>query len=272
MRAMRRLIVLLLATAPFACAHQPVAEPTAAQRLESTPRHDEWVTIEGGARPLQAYVVYPQTSTKAGAVLVIHENRGLTDWVRSVADRFAEEGYLAIAPDLLSGAAPNGGRTSDFASQDAAREAISKLSREQVATDLANAAKYVRSLPSANGKLAVAGFCWGGSRSWEAANTIDGLSAAFVFYGTGPQGETGVEGIEAPVYGFYGGDDERVNATIDQSKLLMSKAGRSYEPVIYPGAGHAYMRLGEEPDATPANRDARTKSWARMLELIKVIR
>lgn len=272
MCAMRKMIVVLLAAAFAACARQPVAEPTASQRLESTPRHDEWVTIEVGARPLHAYVVYPQSSRKSGAVLVIHENRGLTDWVRSVADRLAEQGYVAIAPDLLSGAAPNGGRTSDFASQDAAREAISKLPREQVATDLANAANYVRTLPSSNGKLAVVGFCWGGSWSWQAANAIDGVSAAAVFYGTGPRSEEGAAGIDAPVYGFYGGDDERVNATIDGSKAVMQSAGKSYDPVIYPGAGHAFMRLGEEPDATPANRDARTQAWSRLTELLRVIR
>jgi circadian clock protein KaiC len=195
------LVALLLA----ACT---TTNPPTPSRLETTPRHDEWVTIDSAGRPLHAYVVYPQSSAKAGAVLVIHENRGLTDWVRTVADRVAEMGYIAVAPDMLSGSAPNGGRTSDFATSDAAREAISKLPREQVLADLANAAKYVRTLPAANGKLAVMGFCWGGSRAWDAANTIDDLSAASVFYGTGPSTDAGVTGIEAPVYGFYGGDDD----------------------------------------------------------------
>src|SRR4028119_498849 len=123
-------LLLLLA----ACATQPL--PNA--QLESTPRHDEWVTIESAGRPLHAYVVYPQSRTRSGAVLVIHENRGLTDWVRTVADSLAARGYPAIAPDMLSGSAPNGGRTSDFATSDAAREAISRLPREQVLADLAS--------------------------------------------------------------------------------------------------------------------------------------
>ncbi|HEX2059308.1 MAG TPA: dienelactone hydrolase family protein [Thermoanaerobaculia bacterium] len=237
-------------------------------RLESTPRHDEWVTIESAGRPLHAYVVYPQSSRKTGAVLVIHENRGLTDWVRTVADQLAERGYIAIAPDMLSGSAPNGGKTSDFPTSDAAREAISKLPREQVLADLANAAKYVRALPAANGKLAVAGFCWGGSRTWDAANTIDGLSAAFVFYGSGPSADAGVEGIEAPVFGFYGGDDARVNATIEPTQALMQKHGKRFEPVIYPGAGHAFMRLGEEANASEANRTAREQAWKRWSDLL----
>jgi carboxymethylenebutenolidase len=262
------LIAALLLTA--CTTTQNTTQP--ASRLETTPRHDEWVTIESAGRPLHAYVVYPQSNAKAGAVMVIHENRGLTDWVRTVADRVAEHGYIAIAPDMLSGSAPNGGRTSDFATSDLAREAMSKLSREQVLADLANAAKYVRTLPAANGKLAVMGFCWGGSRTWDAANTIDDLSAAFVFYGTGPTTDAGVTGIEAPVYGFYGGDDARVNATIDATMELMKKHGKTFEPIIYPGAGHAYMRLGEESEPTPANKEARDRSWQRLEPLFRALR
>ena len=260
---MRKLALLLLLTACLPATQQA--------RLETTPRHDEWVTIESAGRPLHAYVVYPQSSKKSGAILVIHENRGLTDWVRTVADRLAERGYLAIAPDLLSGSAPNGGRTSDFPTSDAAREAISKLPREQVLSDLAATANYVRTLPSANGKLAVAGFCWGGSRTWDAANTIGDVAVAFPFYGSGPSTDAGVTGIEAPVYGFYGGDDARVNATIDATRALMDKHGKKFEPVIYEGAGHAFMRLGEEENPTEANRKARNEAWTRWLTLLKRI-
>ena len=260
---MRKLALLLLLTACVPATRQT--------RLETTPRHDEWVTIESAGRPLHAYVVYPQSSRKSGAVLVIHENRGLTDWVRTVADRLAERGYLAIAPDFLSGSAPNGGRTSDFPTSDAAREAISKLPRQQVLSDLAAAARYVRTLPSANGKLAVAGFCWGGSRTWDAANTVDDVAAAFPFYGSGPATDAGVTGIEAPVYGFYGGDDARVNATIDATRALMDRHGKKFEPVIYEGAGHAFMRLGEEENPTEANRKARSEAWTRWLTLLNII-
>ena len=260
---MRKLALLVLFAA--ACA----TTPSTSSRLETTPRHDEWVTL--GDR-LQAYVVYPQTSQKAGAVLVIHENRGLTDWVRTVADRLAEQGYIAIAPDLLSGAAPNGGRTSDFPTSDAAREAISKLPREQVLADLAAAANYARTLPSANGKLAVMGFCWGGSRTWDAANAIDDVSVAMPFYGTGPATDEGVTGIEAPIHGFYGGDDARVNATIQTTKNLMDQHGKTFEAVIYPGAGHAFMRLGEEGEPSQANRTARDESWTRLLTILRGIR
>lgn len=266
---MRNTVCALLAVFVFACAHPQSVDSTPGARLETTPRHDEWVTIDSAGRPLHAYVVYPQVSRLSGAVIVIHENRGLTDWVRTVADQLAERGYIAIAPDLLSGDAPNGGRTSDFATSDAAREAISKIPRGRYLADLANTAAYIRKLPAANGKLAVMGFCWGGSRTWDVANTVEGLSVAMPFYGTGPTTDDGVTGIDAPVFGFYGGDDARVNATIETSQALMAKHGKRFEPVIYPGAGHAFMRLGEEANATPANREARDKAWVRWLTLMR---
>jgi carboxymethylenebutenolidase len=256
----RLLLALLFTTACVSTSTQPITP-----RLESTPRHDEWI---GTGRGVRSYVVYPQRSDRAPVIVVIHENRGLTDWVRTVADRLAELGYIAITPDFLSGTAPNGGGTKDYATEDAAREGISKLQRTQVIDDLRAVVEHARTIPSANGKVSVAGFCWGGSRTWDAANAIHGLSAAYVFYGGGPQDAAGVAGIEAPVYGFYGGDDARVNATIPKTQELMDAAGKKFEPVIYEGAGHAFMRLGELPDATPANRKAHDAAWKRWRTLL----
>lgn len=263
---MHRILPILLLFAA-ACATAPATPPASGTTatLESTPRHHEWVEIASAGRPLHAYVAWPERSDAAPAVLVIHENRGLTDWVRTVADQLASQGYLAIAPDMLSGTGPGGGRTSSYPSEDAAREGISKLDISRVATDMQNAAQYIRTRPGASGTLYVAGFCWGGSRAWEAANQIDGLSGTFVFYGTGPQEAAGVRGIDAPVWGFYGGDDARVNATIDHTAEHMREEGKVFDPVIYPGAGHAFMRLGEQPDAKPANREARDRAWQRWL-------
>lgn len=238
-------------------------------RLENMPRHDEWVEITHDGRTVRAYVVYPERADRGPAIVVIHENRGLTDWVRTVADRLAEEGYIAVAPDLLSGTAPNGGGTRDYPSEDAAREGISKLPREQVLADLRAGVDYARKIPSSNGKVAVGGFCWGGARTWDAANAIPGLFGAYVFYGTGPQDPAGVANIEVPVFGFYGGDDARVNATIPKTEELMKAAGKRFEPVIYDGAGHAFMRSGEAPDASEANRKAREEAWARWLAVLK---
>ncbi len=263
---MRSATVVLTALL-FACTSTPTTTPN--PRLESTPRHDEWMNVANGARSVRTYVVYPQRPDRAPVVIVIHENRGLTDWVRTVADRLAEEGYIAVAPDLLSGAAPGGGNTKDFPSEDAAREAIGKLPREQVIADLRAVIEEARKIPAANGRVAVSGFCWGGARTWDVANNVRGIYAAFPFYGTGPQDAAGVANIEAPVYGFYGGADARVNATIPKSEEVMKTAGKTYEPVIYEGAGHAFMRLGELPDASDANRKAREEAWTRWLGLLK---
>jgi carboxymethylenebutenolidase len=242
---------------------------TPGERLAKSPRHQEWLTVKNGAHNVALFLVYPEVSGKAPVVLVIHENMGLTDWVRGVADQLAETGYIAVAPDLLSGMGPGGGKTSDFPGVDAAREAIYKLPPDQVTGDLNAAADFALRIPAANGKLAVAGFCWGGTQSFRFATDRGGLAAAFVFYGTGPETREAVEKIKAPVYGFYGGDDARVNATIGKSKELMSAAGKTYDPLIYEGAGHGFLRAGEEAGSTPANRKAREEAWTRWRALLK---
>lgn len=245
------------------------AQDWAKQRLEKSPRHHEWVQVKHGDRVVHAFLVFPEVKEKATAVVVIHENRGLTDWVRGVADQLAEAGYIAIAPDLLSGTAPGGGKTSDFPGDDAAREGISKLTPEQVTADLNAVADYVKKLPAANGKVAVAGFCWGGSQTFRFATNRADLAAAFVFYGSGPNTTEAVGRIQCPVYGFYGGNDARVNATVPKSAELMKEAGKMFEPVTYEGAGHGFMRSGEEPGAQEANRKAREEGWARWKTLLQ---
>lgn len=258
----------LVAIAMFACASLN-AQDLAKERLEKSPRHHEWVAIKHGERTMHAFLVFPEVKNKALAVVVIHENRGLTDWVRSVADQLAEAGYIAIAPDLLSGTGPNGGKTSDFPSSDAAREAISSLPPEQVTADLNAVTDYVAKLPAANGKVVVAGFCWGGRQSFRfAANRAD-LKAAFIFYGTGPETAEEVGRIKCPTYGFYGGNDARVNATIPQTAELVKTAKKSFEPVTYEGAGHGFMRAGEEPDASEANKKARDEAWVKWKALLQ---
>jgi carboxymethylenebutenolidase len=266
--------VLALATPPPLAA-QPTAAPPhdhgadgAAARLEDSPRHHEWVALKSGERTVHTYVAFPMTAKRVPAVVVIHENRGLNDWARSVADQLAEAGYIGVAPDLLSGTAPGGGKTSDFPSTDAAREAISKLPPAQVLADLDAVADYAAKLPAANGKVAVGGFCWGGAQTFRFANHRPSLAAAFVFYGTGPDTAEGVAGIRAPVYGFYGGNDARVTATVPKSAELMQATGKTFEPITYEGAGHGFMRSGEAPDATEADRQAREKAWLRWRQLL----
>lgn len=253
---MRRFLLALLLCAGCATAQNPVTE-----RLEMTPRHNEWAQIRRDGRTIQTYVAYPEIAAKAAVVILIHENRGLTDWERSVADRLAENGFIALAPNMLSGI--------ETTTPDAAREAIGKLPPAQVLADLHAVADYAKKIPAASGTLHVAGFCWGGARTWIFANDRRDLAASYVFYGTGPQDASGVAGINAPVHGFYGGNDARVNATIPKTEELMSAAGKTFDPVIYAGAGHAFMRAGAMPGASDANKRAHDESWARWVALLK---
>ena len=248
------------------------AQEWAKERLAKSPRHQEWVQVKNGDRTVFAYIVYPEVKTKAPAVVVIHEIYGLTEWVETVADQLAEAGYIAIAPDLLSGMGPNGGRTKDIP-PDKVRDAFATLPPDQITADLNAVADYVKKLPAANGKLAVGGFCWGGSQTFRFATNRSDLSAALVFYGTGPDKKEDIARIKTSVYGFYGENDARVDATIPTSEGLMKEAGKFYEPVIYKGAGHGFMRAGEDPTAqgpaVGANKAARDEGWVRVKEILK---
>src|SRR4051812_47278976 len=242
-----RIVSLLSCLASFPAAAQDWAK----QHLSSSPRHQEWVDVKRGDRVLKVFVVHPEAKGKTAAVLIIHENMGLTDWVRDLADQIAGAGYIAVAPDLLSGMAPGGGKTSDFTATDGAREAIYKLDNDAVTADLGAAVDLAKKLPNSNGKIAVAGFCWGGGQSFRFATARPDLAAAFVFYGPAPED---VSKIGAPVYGFYGGNDSRIGATIPATQERTKKAGKTFEPVTYEGAAHGFMRAGQAPDATPANK------------------
>jgi len=244
------------------------AQDWAKARLEKSPRHLEWVKVKQGNREVNCFIAFPEKKDKATAVVVIHEIFGLTDWVRGVADQLAEAGYIAIAPDLLSGAAPGGGGTAELGGNDGARKVIGTLPSDQITADLTAVAAYVAALPAANGKVAVGGFCWGGSQTFRLATNNKQIKAAFPFYGSGPDLPEALMRITAPVYGFYGGNDERVNASIPVSQDLMKAAGKTYEPVIYEGAGHGFMRAGEAPDANEANKKAREEAWKRWKELL----
>jgi carboxymethylenebutenolidase len=250
-----------------AVAVSALTQDWAKQKLEKSPRHQEWVKVKNGERTVNAFIVYPEVKSKATAVIVIHEIFGLTDWVRSVADQLAEAGYIAIAPDLLSGAGAKGGGSADFTDRNTVGQAIRDLPPDQITGDLNAIADYVGKLPAANGKVAVGGFCWGGGQTFRFATNRPSLKAAFVFYGSGPDNKEAIAKIKAPVYGFYGGNDARVNATIPKSQELMKEAGKTYDPVTYEGAGHGFMRAGEDPTAADASKDAnkkaRDEAWAR---------
>ena len=237
------------------------AQDWAKERLLKSPRHAEWVDLKSGDRTIKAFVVYPERKDKAAVVLVIHEIFGLSDWVRGVCDQLAENGVIAVAPDLLSG--------QTFSDADGARKAISELPQEQAKADLDVASDYALKIPAANGALAVCGFCWGGGWAFAYANENPKLKASYSFYGTAPDEASKVAKIPCPVYGFYAENDERVNATTPKAQELMKAAGKEYEPVIYKDATHGFMREGEMPNASEANKKARQDAWARWKALLK---
>lgn len=283
-----------VATAPSA---DTEVQDWAKQRLAKSPRHQEWVKVKykpAGGKPereVNAFVVYPEVKNKATAVIVIHEIFGMSDWVQSLTDQLAEAGYVAIAPDLLSGMGPNGGGTAEIRAQDsnAVGKAIRDLPPDQITADLNAVADYVSKLPAASGKLAVTGYCWGGTQSFRYATNNPKLKAAFVFYGSAPMKEDqktidreALERIKAPVYGFYAGNDMRIDGTLPATIEAMKALNKQFEPVTYDGAGHGFMRAGDAPapasdaeqkakDDYAGNKKARDEAWARWKVLLAKI-
>jgi carboxymethylenebutenolidase len=251
----------------FFCAAQvSSAQDWAKAAVQKSSRHSEWVTIKHDGRSVETLVVYPESKGKTPVVLIIHEIFGMTDWVQDLADQVAAAGYIAVAPDLLSGMGPNGGRSTDFA-EGKTMEAVSHLNPDQVTADLNAAADYGLKLPASSGKIFVGGFCWGGSQTFRFATNRGDLAAAFVFYG-GPPEKDAIARIKAPVYGFYAGNDARIDTTIPDTITQMKAAGKRYDPVTYEGAGHGFMRAGEAPDANDANKKARADAWVRWKSLL----
>jgi carboxymethylenebutenolidase len=262
--ALKLLVAALLLSLAAPTLH---AQDWAKARLDASPRHHEYVALKHGDRTIQAFVVYPEVKTKAPVIILIHEIFGLSDWAKEMADELAGQGFIVIAPDLLTGFGPNGGGSDAFPSMDATTKAVSGLDPAVVNADLDAAADYGKKIPAGNGKIASVGFCWGGGKSFAFAAHRKDLSAAFVFYGPGP---SDVTTITAPVYGFYAGNDARIGATIPATTEAMKAAGKKYEPVTYDGAGHGFMRAGEDPNNTvPGNKTAREQGFTRLVTLIK---
>jgi carboxymethylenebutenolidase len=243
------------------------AQDWARTQLAKSPRHQEWVTVKHDGRSVETFVVYPESKDKRPVVVLIHEIFGMSDWVQDLADQVAAAGYIAVAPDLLSGMGPNGGRTSDVA-PDKVTELVSHLNPDQVTADLNAVSDYGKKLPASNGKLFVGGFCWGGGQTFRFATNRPDLAAAFVFYGPPPDKDA-MARIKAPVYGFYAGNDARIGATLPDTTAQMKAAGKIFDPVVYEGAGHGFMRAGEAPDANDANKKARQDAWVRWKDLLE---
>jgi carboxymethylenebutenolidase len=245
----------------------PPAEESAKAALEKSPRHGEYVDVKGAdGKPIRTWVVYPERKDKAGVVLVIHEIFGLSDWIRGVADQLAREGFIAVAPDLVSGHGPGGGGTESAAGRDDVVALVRGITPAEATARLDAVRNYATSLPAANGKSATIGFCWGGGRSFAYAAEQPALDAAVVYYGTSPEAAD-LARVKAPVLGHYGGDDARVNATIPPAEAEMKKLGRTYEPHVYEGAGHGFLRAQSGREG--ANYKATQQAWARTIAFLR---
>jgi carboxymethylenebutenolidase len=246
----------------------PPSASAAKARLDHSPRHFEWVDVKvaGSNQPVKTFVVYPERRDKAPVVIVIHEIFGLSDWVRGVADQFAREGFIAVAPDLVSGKGPAGGGTESVAGPDDVVKLVMALPREEVNQRLDAVREYALKLPSASGKSATVGYCWGGSTSFAYATVQPALNAAVVYYGTPPD-TSALAAIKAPILGLYGGDDARVTSTVEGTKTEMQKLGRPFEAEIYPGAGHGFLRQQEGRDG--ANYKATKAAWPKTIAFLR---
>lgn len=243
----------------------PDADAAKAQ-LASSPRHQEWIDVKMANGPaLKTFVVYPERSTKAPVVIVIHEIFGMQDWVRGVADQLAKEGFIAIAPDLLSGKGPNGGGTDSLG--DKVGETIRTLTPEDVAARLNAVREYALKIPSANGKVASIGFCWGGGMSAAYAFQQPKLDAAVSYYGPLPTEPAAYAKTKAPILGLYGGNDARVDANIPIAEAELKKAGAVYQPNVFDGAGHGFLRQQTGQDG--ANMRATEKAWPMTLAFLR---
>ena len=234
--------------------------------LDASPRHGEWVDIDaGGGDMVRGWVVYPERPDPAPVVIVIHEIYALSDWIRAVADQLAAEGFIAVAPDLLSGKGPGGGG-SESVDRQGAVALIRTLDPQEVTRRLKAAAGFATNLPAAEPSVGIVGFCWGGSTSFRVATEWPELDAAVVYYGSSPPTEA-LSAVQAPILGNYGGDDARVNATIPEARAEMERLGKSYDPILYEGAGHGFLRQQTGRDG--ANMAAAREAWPRTIEFLR---
>ena len=237
-------------------------------RLKNSPRHQEWVDVQDGAKKIKTFVVYPERRDKAPVVIVIHEIFGLSDWVRGVADQLAHDGYIAIAPDLLSGLGPNGGGSQELGEQ-GSTQAIRNVTVDDTNRMLDAVRAYAKTISSSNGKVATMGFCWGGGTSFSYALHQPALDAAVSFYGPMPTDTARYADARAPILGLYGGNDNRVNANIDLAKTELAKRKVDYEPHVFDGAGHGFLRQQSGSEQAPGNMKATEQAWPLVLAFLK---
>lgn len=247
----------------------PAGEADAMARLTASPRHGEWVTVAAGKNPVtgandstRAWIVYPERATKAPVVVVIHEIYGLSPWVRAVADQFAAEGFIAIAPDLIT-MQNVPGTPVDGPDRQQATAAVRAVPDEALNRQLDAVAKFAMALPAAAQKYGVVGYCWGGTASFKHALHSTTLGAAAVYYGSTPDGE--LKTVQAPIMGFYGGNDARVTSTVPRADSALKALNRSFTSHVFEGAGHGFLRA----QTNEANIEATRKAWPLTVQFFK---
>jgi carboxymethylenebutenolidase len=284
--ALTALATMLAAPAvPRAAAQAlPPSANAAAARLATSPRHGEWVKIPwapDAGDSLMAWVVYPVTSRPhSPVVVVVHEIFGLSTWVRGVADQVAADGFIAIAPDLLSRS--RGGPSADELPGDSAVKLVRGVSAAERAAGVRAAARYAMALPSAAPRYAVIGFCWGGSTTWIAAvdGGLEGFAAAVPFYGLpymtgGATDADSLAKIRVPVMLLSGAKDARIGAAMPAIDSIMRALHKDYFGRNYAGAIHGFARAQDDP-RTPrdtaeeaANLAAIRDAWPRTVTFLK---
>ena len=269
--------VIILALSGALVAARGASQPTkpiapgaaeAAARLQSSPRHAEWAmiaTAPGSKDSIAAWVVYPEVKKNAPVVVVIHEIFGLSGWVRGVADQLAADGYIAIAPDLLS--IERGGATTDSLAWDTARTLIRNVTPDKMNAMVAAVGRYGMALPAAAKMYGVVGYCWGGTASFNhAVFNAPGMKAAVVYYGSSPAAAE-IAKVKVPVLGLYGENDQRVNATIPMADSTMRAIGGRFTSKVYEGAGHGFLRAQEQP----ANLTASQQAWPETVAFFREV-
>ena len=245
----------------------PAGFYTARSALRNTRLKSEWVDIpmEGTTVKLHTFIVYPATTARTGVVVVMQHGVGLDEWQRSVAVQLAEDGFIAVAPDLWSGTGPNGGNwdASEFI-DDAMRAAAGKINAAETMRRYRVAREYALKLPQANGKSGSIGFCAGGGNSFRFAAEVPEHHASVVYYGGTPPEEEMAK-IKAPVLAFYGENDARVTAAVEPTKAAMARLGKQYEPHIYPKTTHSFVMFQDIGGNNAAIADA----WPRTIEFFR---
>ena len=222
-----------------------------------------------GSRLLRCVLVRPVENPKPPAVLVIHDDTGLTEWTTRVCMRLASYGHVAFAPDLLTHEGPDGTHTDskDFKDDKGRREAIAKLTKVQLDSDLEAAADHLWRIPSTGRKITIAGFGWGGGQAFRFSGVFKHFQGAFVFYGPAPKKKPVINELDCTVYGFYGGGD-KLTGTVPATVNRMKKARKFFFPETYAGARHGFMRLGEMTQAPESDKKASRDAWSRWLDAL----